>query len=48
MESLFLLEHGEALGTVPLPLGLGREGHAAEMEPLDGTVLGQSVYSTGS
>ena len=46
MESLFLLEHGEALGTVPLPLGFGGERHAAEVEPLDGTVLGQSVYST--
>ena len=36
---LFLLEHGYTLGAVPLALGLGGEGHAAEMEPLDRTVL---------
>ena len=36
--SLFL-KRWRTLRTVPLPLGLGGQVHAAEVEPLDGTVL---------
>ena len=38
LPALFL-EHGEALGAVPLPLGLVAEVHAPKVEPLDGTIL---------
>ena len=39
MDFLFLLfEHGQTLGAVPLALGLGHQAHAAEVEPLDGTI----------
>ena len=36
--SLLLLELRDALGAIPLPLGLRGEIHAAKVEPLDGTV----------
>ena len=36
--SLFLLELRDALGAIPLPLGLRGEIHATEVEPFDGTV----------
>merc|ERR1719312_1118642 len=43
--SLFLLfKHWETLWTVPLPLGLVREGHAGEVEPLNGAVLIVTSY----
>ena len=33
------LEHGETLGAIPLAARLLLQGHAGEVEPLDGTVL---------
>ena len=34
-----LLEHGQTLGAIPLALRLVGQIHAAEVEPLDGTIL---------
>jgi len=36
--SFFLLEERQALGAVPLALGLCDQVHAAKVEPLDGAV----------
>ena len=38
LPALFL-EHGQALGAIPLALGLVAEVHATKVEPLDGTIL---------
>ena len=39
-----LLEHGQALGAVPLALGLVAQVHAPEVEPLDRAVLVIAAY----